>query len=53
MQVVPVQPGTPSFAVGDLSFGVLLMFVLPAILEGSDPLAVAVVGSGAIMFGVP
>jgi uncharacterized membrane protein len=106
-QVVPVEPGTPSFAVGDevvlgwsgadptdpgsyqvvdfqrgqpliwlaalfaaavlvlgrwrglaalgalaLSFAVLLFFVLPAILTGHDPLAVAVVGSGLIMFAV-
>ena len=35
-----------------LSFGVLLMFVLPAILSGRDPLAVAVVGSCLIMFAV-
>jgi uncharacterized membrane protein len=32
------------------SIAVLLMFVLPAILEGRDPLAVAVVGSAAIAF---
>jgi uncharacterized membrane protein len=31
---------------------VLVGFVLPAILAGRDPLAVAVVGSSAIMFGV-
>jgi uncharacterized membrane protein len=31
---------------------VLTAFVLPALLAGSDPLAVAVVGSAAIMFGV-
>nr|WP_214408177.1 YibE/F family protein [Pseudonocardia lacus] len=107
VQVVPVEPSTPRFAVGDrvvlgysggdpedpgsyqivdfqrgtpliwlaalfaaavivlgrfrglaalaalaLSFAVLLLFVLPAILSGSDPLAVAVVGSGLIMFAV-
>jgi uncharacterized membrane protein len=107
VQVVPVEPSTPTFAVGDkvvlgysggdaddpgsyqvvdfqrgqpliwlaglfavavlvlgrfrglaalvalgLSFVVLLFFVLPAILAGSDPLAVAVVGSGLIMFVV-
>jgi uncharacterized membrane protein len=107
VQVVPVEPGSPQFAVGDevvlaysgadptdpgsyqvvdfqrqqpliwlaalfaaavlvlgrwrglaalaalaLSFAVLLLFVLPAILAGSDPLAVAVVGSGLIMFAV-
>jgi uncharacterized membrane protein len=32
------------------SIAVLLVFVLPAILEGSDPLAVAIVGSAAIAF---
>lgn len=107
VQVVPIEPGSPSFEVGDevvlswsgadpndagsyqvvdfqrgtpllwlavlfaaavlalgrwrglaalaalaLSFGVLLLFVLPAILAGRDPLAVAVVGSGLIMFAV-
>jgi uncharacterized membrane protein len=35
-----------------LSFAVLLVFVLPAILSGHDPLAVAVVGSSLIMFAV-
>jgi uncharacterized membrane protein len=107
VQVVPVEPGSPRFAVGDavvlgwsgadpddagsyqivdfqrgaplawlaglfaaavlvlgrwrglaalaalaLSFAVLLLFVLPAILAGRDPLAVAVVGSSVIMFAV-
>ncbi|NMH81117.1 YibE/F family protein [Pseudonocardia xinjiangensis] len=107
VQVVPVEPGSPTFAVGDqvvlswsgadpndpgsyqvvdfqrgaplgwlaavfagavlvlgrwrglaalaalaLSFVVLLMFVLPAILDGHNPLAVAVVGSCLIMFVV-
>jgi uncharacterized membrane protein len=107
VQVVPVEPSTPTFAVGDhvvlgysggdaddpgsyqivdfqrgqpliwlaavfavavlvlgrfrglaalvalgLSFVVLLFFMLPAILAGRDPLAVAVVGSGLIMFVV-
>jgi uncharacterized membrane protein len=32
-----------------VSFGVLTLFVLPAILEGSNPLVVAVVGASAIM----
>jgi uncharacterized membrane protein len=32
------------------SIAVLLLFVLPAILEGSDPLAVAIIGSAAIAF---
>lgn len=32
-----------------LSFAVLTLFILPAILQGSDPLLVAVVGAGAIM----
>jgi uncharacterized membrane protein len=107
VQIVPLEPGTPEFAVGDdvvlafsgadatdpgsyqiidfqrggsllwlaaafaaavlllgrwrglaalgalgLSFAVLLLFVLPAILAGRDPLAVAVVGSCVIMFAV-
>ncbi|OZM81698.1 YibE/F family protein [Pseudonocardia sp. MH-G8] len=107
VQVVPVEPGSPRFAVGDqvvlawsgadpedagsyqivdfqrgaplawlaglfaaavlllgrwrglaalaalaLSFVVLLLFVVPAILAGRDPLAVAVVGSCLIMFVV-
>jgi len=33
-----------------VTFGLLLVFVLPAILEGSSPLAVAIVGSAASMF---
>ncbi|GHF42869.1 membrane protein [Streptomyces mashuensis] len=32
-----------------ISFGILTMFILPAILQGSDPLLVAVVGGSAIM----
>jgi uncharacterized membrane protein len=107
VQVVPVEPGSPTFVVGDpvvlgwsggdpndagsyqvvdfqrgaplgwlaaifagavlllgrwrglaalvalgLSFVVLLAFVLPAILDGHNPLAVAVVGSCLIMFVV-
>ncbi|PGH49345.1 YibE/F family protein [Streptomyces sp. Ru87] len=32
-----------------VSFAVLTLFILPAILQGSDPLLVAVVGSSAIM----
>jgi uncharacterized membrane protein len=35
-----------------LSFVILLLFVLPAILAGKDPLAVAVVGACAVMFVV-
>jgi len=35
-----------------VSFAVLLLFVLPAIQQGEPPLAVAVVGSAAIMFAV-
>ncbi len=35
-----------------LSFAVLLLFVLPAILSGENPLLVAVAGAGVIMFGV-
>lgn len=34
------------------TFAVLLMFVIPAILEGSSPLLVAIVGSAAIMLVV-
>jgi uncharacterized membrane protein len=107
VQIVPLEPGTPRFTVGDpvvlgwsggnpddpgsyqivdfqrggslvwlavlfaaavlllgrwrglaalaalvVSFAVLLLFVLPAILDGRNPLAVAVVGSGVIMFAV-
>jgi uncharacterized membrane protein len=33
-----------------VSFGVLLLFVIPAILQGSSPLLVAVIGASAIMF---
>src|ERR687892_90530 len=33
-----------------VSIGVLLWFVLPAVLDGRNPLAVAVVGSAAIAF---
>jgi uncharacterized membrane protein len=33
-----------------VSIGVLLTFVLPAVLDGRDPLAVAIVGSAAIAF---
>jgi uncharacterized membrane protein len=32
-----------------LSFGVLIKFMIPALLSGEDPLAVALVGCGAIM----
>lgn len=32
------------------SFGVLMLFVIPAMLQGSPPLLVAVVGASAIMF---
>jgi uncharacterized membrane protein len=35
-----------------VSFGVLLVFVIPAILTGASPLLVAVVGSATIMFAV-
>ncbi len=35
-----------------VSFAVLLLFVIPAILEGEPPLLVAIVGSSAIMFAV-
>jgi uncharacterized membrane protein len=33
-----------------ISFAILIWFVIPAILEGSSPLAVAIVGSAAVMF---
>jgi uncharacterized membrane protein len=32
-----------------VSFGVLTLFILPAVLQGSNPLLVAVIGAGAIM----
>jgi uncharacterized membrane protein len=35
-----------------VSFAVLLLFIIPAILDGSPPLLVAIVGSSAIMFAV-
>jgi len=35
-----------------ITFGVLLLFIVPAILDGSSPLLVAVVGSAAIMLSV-
>jgi uncharacterized membrane protein len=35
-----------------VSFGVLLTFVIPGILSGSNPLLIAIVGSAAIMFAV-
>ena len=35
-----------------VSFAVLVLFILPAILDGSSPLLVAVVGSTVIMFAV-
>jgi uncharacterized membrane protein len=42
--------GLTSLAGLAVSFGILLFFVIPAILDGSSPLLVAVVGSSAIMF---
>jgi uncharacterized membrane protein len=44
--------GLAALAALALSFVVLLVFVVPAILAGRDPLAVAVVGSCLIMFAV-
>ena len=44
--------GLAALAALAVSFGVLLLFVLPAILDGRSPLAVAVVGAGVIMFAV-
>lgn len=42
--------GLTSLAGLAVSFAVLLLFVVPAILDGSPPLLVAVVGAAAIMF---
>jgi uncharacterized membrane protein len=42
--------GLTSLAGLAVSFTILLLFVIPAILDGSPPLLVAVVGSAAIMF---
>jgi uncharacterized membrane protein len=44
--------GLAALAALGLSFVVLLFFVVPAILAGRDPLAVAVVGACLIMFAV-
>ncbi|WP_245614478.1 YibE/F family protein [Actinokineospora inagensis] len=44
--------GVKALAALVLSFGVLLLFVLPAILRGENPLLVATVGAGVIMFVV-
>jgi uncharacterized membrane protein len=42
--------GVTSLAGLAVSFALLLLFVIPAILDGSPPLLVAVVGASAIMF---
>ncbi|AGZ42314.1 YibE/F family protein [Actinoplanes friuliensis] len=42
--------GVTSLAGLAVSFGILLLFVVPAILDGSPPLLIAVVGASAIMF---
>jgi len=42
--------GVTSLAGLAVSFALLLLFVVPAILEGSPPLLIAVVGASAIMF---
>jgi uncharacterized membrane protein len=42
--------GLTSLAGLAISFAVLLLFIVPAVLDGSPPLLVAVVGSAAIMF---
>ena len=42
--------GLSSLAGLAVSFAVLLLFVVPAILDGSSPLLIAVVGASAIMF---
>ena len=44
------RKGVAALAGLAVSLGVLVVFVLPALLEGSNPLAVAVVGASAIMF---
>ena len=44
--------GLRSLVALGMSFAVLLGYVLPAILAGSDPLTVGVLGSGVIMFAV-
>ncbi|HEX6353800.1 MAG TPA: YibE/F family protein [Actinophytocola sp.] len=44
--------GLKAIAALVISFGVLALFVLPAILAGESPLLVAVVGAGVIMFVV-
>ena len=41
--------GLTALAALAVSLGVLMLFVLPAILQGSSPVAVAIVGSAAIM----
>ena len=43
--------GLASLAALGFSFGVLLVYLLPAILAGSDPVVVGVLGAGVIMFG--
>lgn len=42
--------GARALAALALTFAVLALFILPAILAGENPLLVAIVGSGAIMF---
>jgi uncharacterized membrane protein len=44
--------GLAALAALALSFAVLLFFVLPSILDGHDPLAVAIVGACLVMFAV-
>jgi uncharacterized membrane protein len=44
--------GVKALAALGLSFVVLLLFVLPAILDGQNPLLVAIAGAGVIMFVV-
>lgn len=44
--------GLAALAALGVSFAVLMLFVLPAILSGQNPLAVAVVGACLIMFAV-
>ncbi|MEW2547114.1 YibE/F family protein [Streptomyces sp. NPDC047002] len=47
--VVGRMRGVTALVALAVSFGVLTLFVLPAVLQGANPLLVAVIGAGAIM----
>ncbi|GAA3723107.1 YibE/F family protein [Streptomyces tremellae] len=47
--VVGRMRGVTALVALAVSFGVLTLFILPAVLQGSNPLLVAVIGAGAIM----